>query len=286
MDNKYNMDGKFNVDDENENNTINEPKNIDTLFDSENEPVHDDNFNNGLFDNYGVNGENSNFNDINENSDSFNDNSSGSYSIDNFGNDSSQNDKDDDIEVLELWEPHPDEITDAKDRHVKWSKKTTNKIVIILVALGALLLMWYAVFAQPIADNNELYRDENWEIGFTDMKELGSSDKKKDRSEYSFTDTSATFHVVLSAPSDEITYELTIENQSDFDAKVSGITVSPAVIGGGIGYEVTGIAVGDRLDAHEKTTMQLKVWYNNDLNTKKIVSQDIMVVVNYAQADI
>ena len=39
----------------------------------------------------------------------FNDNSSGSYSIDNFGNDSSQNDKDDDIEVLELWEPHPDE---------------------------------------------------------------------------------------------------------------------------------------------------------------------------------
>ena len=144
--------------------------------------------------------------------------------------------------------------------------------------------MWYAVFAQPIADNNELYRDENWKIGFTDMKELGSSDKKKDRSEYSFTDTSATFHVVLSAPSDEITYELTIENQSDFDAKVSGITVSPAVIGGGIGYEVTGIAVGDRLDAHEKTTVQLKVWYNNDLNTKKIVSQDIMVVVNYAQA--
>ncbi len=280
MDNKYNMDGKFNVDDENK--TVNEPKNIDTLFDTDSEQIHNDNSSENLFNN----GDNSNFTKLNENNDSFNDNSLGSYSMDNFDNDSSSNDKDDDIEVLELWEPHPDEITDAKDRHVKWSKKTTNKIVIILVALGALLLMWYAVFAQPIADNNELYRDENWKIGFTDMKELGSSDKKKDRSEYSFTDTSATFHVVLSAPSDEITYELTIENQSDFDAKVSGITVSPAVIGGGIGYEVTGIAVGDRLDAHEKTTMQLKVWYNNDLNTKKIVSQDIMVVVNYAQADI
>lgn len=280
MDNKYNMDGKFNVDDENK--TVNEPKNIDTLFDTDSEQIHNDNSSENLFNN----GDNSNFTKLNENNDSFNDNSLGSYSMDNFDNDSSSNDKDDDIEVLELWEPHPDEITDAKDRHVKWSKKTTNKIVIILVALGALLLMWYAVFAQPIADNNELYRDENWQIGFTDMKELGSSDKKKERSEYSFTDTSATFHVVLSAPSDEITYELTIENQSDFDAKVSGITVSPAVIGGGIGYEVTGIAVGDRLDAHEKTTMQLKVWYNNDLNTKKIVSQDIMVVVNYAQADI
>ena len=45
-------------------------------------------------------------------------------------------------------------------------KKLQIKIVIILVALGALLLMWYAVFAQPIADNNELYRDENWQIGF------------------------------------------------------------------------------------------------------------------------
>ena len=284
MDNKYNMDGKFNVDDENENNTINESKNIDTLFDSENEPVHDDNFNNGLFDNYGVNGENSNFNDINENIDSFNDNSSGSYSIDNFGNDSSQNDKDDDIEVLELWEPHPDEITDAKDRHVKWSKKTTNKIVIILVALGALLLMWYAVFAQPLADNNELYRDEEWQIGFTDMKELGSSGNTN-RSEYQFTDTSATFHVVLSAPRDEITYELTIENQSDFDAKVSGISISPSVMDNGFGYEVTGISIGDRLDAHEKTTMQFKIWYNGGTNMSNKAIQDITAIVNYAQAD-
>ena len=41
------------------------------------------------------------------------------------------------IEVLELWEPHADEITDAKDRHIKMSKQSTNKIVIALVALGA-----------------------------------------------------------------------------------------------------------------------------------------------------
>ena len=41
--------------------------------------------------------------------------------------------KDEDIEVLELWEPHVDEIKDAKDRHIKMSKKSTNKIVISFV---------------------------------------------------------------------------------------------------------------------------------------------------------
>ena len=47
-------------------------------------------------------------------------------------NDEQKDNKDEEIEVLELWEPHADEITDAKDRHIKMSKKTLRKQLIEL----------------------------------------------------------------------------------------------------------------------------------------------------------
>ena len=57
-----------------------------------------------------------------------------------------KNVNEDEIEVLEIWEPKADEIIDAKDRHIKMSKQSTNRIVITLVALAAFLIMWYSTF--------------------------------------------------------------------------------------------------------------------------------------------
>lgn len=186
------------------------------------------------------------------------------------------------IEVLELWEPHADEIKDAKDRHVKWSKQTTNKFVIALVTLGALLLMGYAVFAQPLARNNDQYINGKWEIGFVDMIELNSLGIETHRGSYDFSYTAAEFQISLAPSGDEVIYELTIENKSNFDAIVSGVTVTPEVHEA-LSYTVSGINEGDRLDAKEKTKMRLSL-KSKDLSMKGSIEVVMKVNVNFKQA--
>ena len=189
--------------------------------------------------------------------------------------------KDEEIEVLELWEPHADEITDAKDRHVKWSKQTTNKLVIVLVALAALLLMGYAVFAQPLAANNKQYVAGEWDIRFTDMKDISSKNGKA-TSSYRFDATDAYFNVSFTTPGEIVEYELTIENKGNLDVRVASIDIIPEVIENDIiTCKVEDIYTGDRLNAKDKKKMRVKIIYNGDVAGK--ISQDLLIHINYDQ---
>ena len=256
MNNKYNMDDKFNIDNE---------YNTDDKFNMDNEYNTDDKFN--MDNEYNVDDKfNINDEEINK-------------------NDEDADNDDEEIEVLELWEPHADEITDAKDRHIKLSRKTTNKIVIALVAIGALLLMWYSTFAQPLASNNKQYQDETWKIGFTAMKADTVGGKAKVLNDPTFTDTSANFEVSLSGPGDKIVYDLTIENKGDLNAKVDSISITPKEGSSDkITYTVSDINVGDRLDAGESTHMKLTVMYNDDASSTDTIRSAVTVIVTYNQA--
>lgn len=192
-----------------------------------------------------------------------------------------------DIEVLELWEPHADEITDAKDRHIKMSKKSTNRIVIALVLVGALLTMWYAVFAQPLAFNARQASDDgSWNIGFTDMYVDDIVGGAKELGKPSFTSTKANFYISLTGPGDKIVYDLTIKNSGTFNAKVESIYVVPEnKPGDQIIYSVGGINLGDELKAGESTHMTVTAMYNRSATTSlESVRKDMSVIVNYAQA--
>ena len=197
--------------------------------------------------------------------------------------------KDENIEVLELWEPHADEIKDAKDRHVKMSKKSTHKIVISLVIVGLLLTMWYAVFAQPLAFNTKQTNDDgSWNIGFTDMQISDIVGGAKELGKPSFTSTKANFYISLTGPGDKIVYDLTIKNSGTFNAKVDSIYIVPEnkpddyII-----YSVGGISLGDELDAGESTHMTVTAMYNRNVKGTEFtdgVRKDMSVIVNYKQA--
>lgn len=190
------------------------------------------------------------------------------------------------VEVLELWEPHADEITDAKDRHIKMSKKSSNKIVIALVAIGAFLIMWYATFAQPLAFNVRQADDGAWNIGFTDMEVANVAGEAKEISGHDFTSTKANFYVSLTGPGDSIVYDLTIKNSGTLNAVVDSIYVVPvSQPNDQIVYSVGGINVGDKLDAGDSTHMTVTVMYNNNANkSEQSVRKDVSVIINYKQA--
>ncbi len=194
-----------------------------------------------------------------------------------------KNVNEDEIEVLEIWEPKADEIIDAKDRHIKMSKQSTNRIVITLVALAAFLIMWYSTFAQPLAFNARTAETGSWDIRFTDMyvdKVVGFA---KELTKPSYTAQTATFSVSLTAPGDSITYDLTITNNGNLDVKVESIYIIPEDKNDDtILYSVDKIHVGDELDAGESTHMTVSATYNKTTAQEK-VSSSVTVLINYEQ---
>lgn len=194
--------------------------------------------------------------------------------------------KEEEIEVLELWEPHADEIIDAKDRRIKTSHQTTKKIIIVLAVCAALLIVWYAAFAQPLAYNAKQYMaDDSWNIGFTDMQISDVVGGAKEIGKPSFTSTKANFYISLSGPGDKIVYDLIIENNDTLDAVVDSIYIIPEnKPNDKIIYSVGGINLGDELKVGEKTHMTVTAMYNRNANTSGDVKKDMSVIINYKQA--
>ena len=175
------------------------------------------------------------------------------------------------------------------DRRVKPSKETTNKAVIALVTIGALLMMWYTFFAQPTAANSkQLQLKQNdsgsWDIRFTDMYQQRKIGTASEISAPSYSSTKASFHVSLSKPGDEITYNLTIKNNGSLNAKVSSIYVMPENNDGdSILYFVDGINVGDFLDAGKSTNMAVTAKFNSNGSPVSGVVKSVSVIINYVQ---
>ena len=175
------------------------------------------------------------------------------------------------------------------DRRVKPSKETTNKAVIALVTIGALLMMWYTFFAQPTASNSkQLQLKQNdsgsWDIRFTDMYQQRKIGTASEISAPSYSSTKASFHVSLSKPGDEITYNLTIKNNGSLNAKVSSIYVMPENNDGdSILYFVDGINVGDFLDAGKSTNMAVTAKFNSNGSPVSGVVKSVSVIINYVQ---
>ena len=179
----------------------------------------------------------------------------------------------------------PGPFTDNK--RVKTSKTTTNKYVILLVTLGALLMMWYTTFAQPLAFNGtQMGQSGNgsWDIRFTDMYQQRKIGGAKELSTPSYSATKASFYISLTNPGDEITYNLTIKNAGTLNAKVSSINIMPenrdsdAIL-----YYVTNISVGDWLDAGQSTTMTVTAKFNDNAVTVSRQVKNVSVIINYVQ---
>lgn len=197
-----------------------------------------------------------------------------------------ENINDDEIETLELWEPHADEIKEAKDRHIKMSKQSTNKIVIILVAIGAFLIVWYATFAQSLGFNARQQTADSGalNIGFINMEINDIVGGAKELGKPSFTSNKANFYISLSGPGDKIVYNLTIKNSGTMDAKVDSIYIIPEnKPDDQIIYSVGGISLGDELKAGESVDMTVTAMYNRSASSATDVRKDMSVIINYAQ---
>lgn len=196
-----------------------------------------------------------------------------------------ENKKDEEIEVLDLWEPHAEEITDAKDRHIKTSKKTTNRVVMVLVAVGALLLMWYATFAQPLASNNKQYEQRGTlNVDFLREYTVSKTGKVMEVKEPNFSNKKVNFYISFAEAGDKIVYNLTIQNKGNLDAKIKNIDPPINNLGDKILYSVSGVQIGDVLKAGQEAQMQFTAIYTGGVAKGETYSKDMSVSIDYEQA--
>ena len=210
--------------------------------------------------------------------------------IDSIINDDLNDEKD--VEILSLDEDKNarEKLIGSKtleERKVKQSKTTTYKMVLLFVTIGALLMICYTFFAQPLAFNaRQMNASDNgvWNIKFVDMQIKSQNGNAKELSSHNFSDLRATFHVSLFQPGDEIVYDLTIANTGTIDAKVSSIIITPETLpSDSILYTVSDIYVGDELDAGKRTHMTVKIKYNENVDPVSVLNKKLEVIINYVQ---
>jgi hypothetical protein len=163
--------------------------------------------------------------------------------------------------------------------------KTENKNVVIGALVIAILIMaiGYALLSQELKVNGSGTISSTWNVGITNIVQSAKEQNATERTEPSFTSTTATFDVGLTAPGDSMTYDITISNTGSLDAKVSSIIVTPSDESAGITYTVTGVQAGTTLAAGETNTVHVKVSWDNTTGMPAVLTKTVSVTVNYEQ---
>lgn len=157
-----------------------------------------------------------------------------------------------------------------------------NIIHLLLLAL-CIMTIGYAAFNSNLVINGSASIESNWDVEITGItsKEIHGGASNENPPVY--TKTSATFKSILQSPGDFITYEVTVRNNGDIDARLDDIEMSdennPA-----INFVLDGISEGDELDASEEVKFTVTVIYNNDVASQPdSISSSLAINLNYVQ---
>ena len=159
-----------------------------------------------------------------------------------------------------------------------------NLIIIIIILLSLLIMViGYASFATEIDLLGNIEITGNWNIMITKVEAIKVS-SGCDAGTPSFTDTEVTFDAKLLKPGDEITYEITIENQGNIDAILTDSLFETDLSNSANEISYTHTEPAQELKAGASTSFLISITYDKnttempDIKTKKIIGY-----IEYAQ---
>lgn len=115
-------------------------------------------------------------------------------------------------------------------------------LAILVVGIGFAALQKYLTIDGTASINS------NFDVRFSFIKTAETTGGAYNKSEPSFTNTTATFDAAFLAPGDSITYAITIDNIGTMNAKLENMDVN-IDNSENIDYEITGIQTGDIIEA-------------------------------------
>ena len=158
-----------------------------------------------------------------------------------------------------------------------------NIIISFLVAIVCIMAIAYAAFSQTLNINGTATIDSNWNIKITDVTTKNVIGDASKAFEPVVSDTAVTFKTNLVSPGDSMTYEVTISNEGNVDAKVESIEMTdsknPAII-----FQTSGINENDLLEAGQTQTYNVIVSYSDSVTSQpKELTGTLTVKLNYVQ---
>ena len=164
---------------------------------------------------------------------------------------------------------------------MKNNKKT---IITVLSVLVVAMAVGYALLAQELTINGSASIDSTWRVEITNIASKDVVGDAVNKTDPSYTATTANFSVGFTQPGDSITYDITVTNKGTLDAVVESINVNkgdnPAIT-----YTTSGLKRGDKILKNNGTnTLTIKVDYDSSVTSQPAsTTNDITVTINYGQ---
>ena len=141
----------------------------------------------------------------------------------------------------------------------------------------------YAAFNSNLVINGSASIESNWDVEITGITSKEIHGGRVTRIHLFILRLRQRFKSILQSPGDFITYEVTVRNNGDIDARLDDIEMSnennPA-----INFVLDGISEGDELDASEEVKFTVTVIYNNDVTSQPdSISSSLAINLNYVQ---
>ena len=160
-----------------------------------------------------------------------------------------------------------------------------KKVMIgVLSVLVCIMAVGYALLAQELTINGTASIDSTWKVEITNITSKDVVGDAVNKTDPSYTATTANFSVGLTQPGDSITYDITVTNKGTLDAVVESINVdkgnNPAIT-----YTTSGLKRGDKIAKNNGTnTLTIKVDYDSSITSQPAsTTNDITVTINYQQ---
>lgn len=162
-----------------------------------------------------------------------------------------------------------------------------QKILIGVLIVAGLASIAYAAFSQSLVINGTGTTTGNWNVKITGITNSASTGATQVNGSPTFTATSATFNTNLAYPGASATYQITVSNQGNINAKldtISDIATINAAAPADIKYTVTGVTAGTTtLAAGTTNVITVKVeWLATSTMTTN-ATKTATITFNYIQ---
>lgn len=159
-----------------------------------------------------------------------------------------------------------------------------SSLIMVLLAVVLVMAIGYAAFSQQLTITGTSTITSKWDVHIEDIAVNSETLDGKNLSATVGSDKlSATFQAELVSPGSSVTYNVTVKNDGNLDAKLDTITFNDSN-NEAIQYSYSGIAQNDVLEAGGESTFTITVKFNNSYKqTPTSTTSSLTMNLNYIQ---
>ena len=159
-----------------------------------------------------------------------------------------------------------------------------SSVIMVLVAVVLIMSIGYAAFAQKLTINGTSTITSSWDIYIEDIAVNNKTLDAENVSASVDDKLSATFQANLVSPGSSVTYDVTVKNGGNLNAKLDSLTFTDSN-NEAILYSYAGIHENDVINAGDTQTFTITVQFNNSYTQMpENKTSSVKMILTYVQA--